>query len=346
MCAEAAHEIVPGGQAPPTRPPRALVVFDPPPEEIGAKIDWSPWYLTDEDDMGQNPEQTDCIDVFESSAKMLARERSWTGIRIGIDEFFAWIAEEPLVRISPDVFVLDDPPAKPYPPLWETWKPGINPPRFALEVVSSDWKKDYQDIPPKYAQLGSSELVIFDPKAARGETADPRRVALQVFRREADGAFVRVRSGGRIARSDELDAWVVVTLEGSGAFLRIARDPEGLDLLPTHEEALDEAERQKAEEQQARHQAEWRQAEEQRARREAERQKAEAERQKAEAEQRQAEAEQKLTEERNRLILRLDRRFGPLSPDQLRQLGELDGETLLDSLLTAGSLDEVPGLSV
>ena len=26
-----------------TRPPRALVVWEPPPEEIGAVIDWSRW---------------------------------------------------------------------------------------------------------------------------------------------------------------------------------------------------------------------------------------------------------------------------------------------------------------
>jgi Uma2 family endonuclease len=308
MCADAAYELLPDGPAPPTRLPMALVVFDPPADEGGARIDWSDWYLTDEEDEGQNPDQGDFIRSVTSSMRMLANERSWKSVRVASDEFFAWVQGEPLVRVSPDVFVMNAPPPKPYPKVWETWKPGVSPPRFALEIVSEDWKKDYDDNPPKYAQLGTSELVIFDPKAASGQTSNPRRVPLQVYRREADGAFVRVRlpADARIALSEELGAWLVVLGEGFDISLRIARDPEGLDLVPTKDEALVEAERLRSEEQRAR-----------------------------------LEAERGLVEERARLINRLERRFGPLESEQRRRLQALDMETLLNGLLDAESLDEL-----
>ena len=87
--------------------------------------------------------------------------------------------------------------------MWQTWLPGHRPPRWAVEIVSDDWKKDYEDNPLKYAQLGARELVIFDPDAAL--TSDRRgvRVPLQVYRRDADGAFVRVYRGEGPARSEE-----------------------------------------------------------------------------------------------------------------------------------------------
>jgi hypothetical protein len=291
----------------------ALVVFEPSPAHVGARIDWSDWYLTDEEDMGQNPDQADSIDIFKASLRILAEERSWQEVRIGFDEFFAWVEGEPLVRVSPDVFLMDNPPPKPFPKVWATWKPGINPPRFALEIVSEDWKKDYDDNPPKYAQLGTSELVIFDPLAARDQTSNPRRAALQLFRREADGAFVRVPVSGRSAWSEELDIWLVVLSDGPEVSVRLARDPKGCDLVPTNTEARQEAERQRAE----------------------------AERQRAEERQARQEAEQKLAGERTPLIRRLDQRFGPLTPEQRQHLETQDTEALLKALLTATTLDNL-----
>jgi hypothetical protein len=145
-------------------------------------------------------------------------------------------------------------------------------------------------------------------------------VALQVFRREADGFFVRVHAGDGIARSEELDAWLVVRHEETGVCLRLARDPAGQDLVPTHEEALEEAERQRLEEQRLR---------------------CEAEQRRVESERLCHEAEERLALEKERLIQRLDQRFGPLDSEQIRQLRELDTEALLDGLLTAGSIDEL-----
>jgi Uma2 family endonuclease len=240
------------------RRPVALVVQDPLPDEIDRPVDWSVWYLTDEEDMGHSVEQGKTVRPVTSSLQELANERGWTNILCEEDNFFAWIEAEPLVRVSPDAYLLDDPPPEPHPRMWETWRPGHKPPRWALEVVSEDWKKDDDDNPPKYAQLGTRELVIFDPHAAEvgaNGNGAPVRVPLQVYRRGADGAFIRVYHGNGPARSEEIDAWLVVRREGVPR-LRLARDAAGTDIVPTAEEAKRAAEAKLIEETAARRQAE------------------------------------------------------------------------------------------
>lgn len=231
------------------RSPLALVVYDPPPEELGAPIDWSAWYLTDEDDMSEGIEQGVILRGALSSLITLAEERAWANTFVGHDNFFAWVEEEPLVRVSPDVYLLDDPPPKPWPKMWQTWLPGHKAPRWALEIVSEDWKKDYELNPPKYAQLGTRELVLFDPDAAAKPDARKGirgarnvRVPLQIYRRGADGALVLVYRGNGPAFSEEIGASLVVQKEEGMALLRIARDAAGSDIVPTVEERAKAAE--------------------------------------------------------------------------------------------------------
>jgi hypothetical protein len=105
-------------------------------------------------------------------------------------------------------------------------------------MVSGDqWGKDYEEAPIKYAQLGAHELVIFDPEAALG-AGQRGRLSLQVYRREADHSFVRVHAGAGPARSDGIDAWLVVVIDGAVARLRVARDAAGVDLVPTAQEQI------------------------------------------------------------------------------------------------------------
>lgn len=189
---------------------------------------WSAWHRTDEDDMGESYEHHAIIRLFLATLSELARERDWTRSVVASDQYFAWVEDHPLVRVSPDVYVLDDAP-EPIPDSWQTWRPGHPPPRFALEVVSQRWGKDYDDNPPKYDQLGARELVIFDPDVAPGRTA---RTPLQVFRRDGD-RLRRVAAGPGPLHSVELDAWLVVV---PGPRLRLARDAAGADLVPTAEE--------------------------------------------------------------------------------------------------------------
>jgi Uma2 family endonuclease/cell division protein FtsB len=202
---------------------------------------WAAWYLTDEDDMGESIEQGIIIRLLLAALAELARERGWQRSLVASDQFFAWVEGEPLVRVSPDVYVLDDPPAA-YPGSWQTWRAGHPPPRFAVEVVSATWKKDYRDAPSKYKQLGARELIIFDPAAAAAPRL--RRFPLQVYRRTASGAWKRVLAGPGPVHSVELDAWLVVV---PGPRLRIARDPAGRDLVQTPEELVHVLRRENAE---------------------------------------------------------------------------------------------------
>ena len=229
------------------RQPRALVVRDAAPNESAALVDWSSWYLTDEEDVGESVEQWSILWQLVSSLGQLAVERGWKNVLWAGDTFFAWVPSEPLVRVSPDAYLLDDPPPPPRPKSWQTWLPGHHPPRWAVEVVSEEWKKDYEDNPPKYAQLGAKELVIFDPEAKAGDERRAR-VPLQIYRRGPDGAFVLAYRGDGPAWCEEIEAFLVVVDEAGAPRLRIARDPDGSDRVPTAEErALAEAEGRRAE---------------------------------------------------------------------------------------------------
>ncbi|MBI4815547.1 MAG: Uma2 family endonuclease [Deltaproteobacteria bacterium] len=285
----------------PARPPRGFVLL-----EGGTKIDWSKWYLTDEEDMGQSPEQHAVIQRMLGSLFELARERGWPEdkVFIGADSFFGWVEKEPLVRVSPDVYLLDDPPERPFPLSFQTWRTGHRAPRFALEVVSEKWKKDYDDAPDKYALLGTAELVIFD--AGAGTTRVKRRERLQVFRRDELGALVRVYAGPGPAWSEELKA-ALVSIPVSGSLeLAIARDPDGKDLVPTSAEALlrarrlleDSAERLRQVERELENERQAK-TEAERAKADAERAKIDAERAKEDAERAKIDAEQRLLEETN-----------------------------------------------
>lgn len=104
-------------------PPGAYVVRQA--EAAEATVDWSSWYLTDGEDLGQSGEQRANIKAFDSSLDVLAAERGWSGVHIGSDQFFAWRRDEPLVRVSPDVYLLDDPPERPFPAVGRPGSPAI-----------------------------------------------------------------------------------------------------------------------------------------------------------------------------------------------------------------------------
>ena len=212
--------------------PRSRRNGPPRPPEGG----WAAWYLRDEDDVGEGTEQGITVRTLLAALSELACERGWTRTLVAGDQFFAWVESEPLVRISPDVYLLDDPPTPPYPAMWRTWLAGQAAPRFAVEVVSEDWAKDYLHARSKYDQLGTRELVIFDPEATL--TRRGQRVVLQIFRRDADDTLVRVEAGEGPSYSAELDAWLVVQRGPAGPRLRIARDPAGADLVATAEEIV------------------------------------------------------------------------------------------------------------
>jgi len=226
------------GIAPTTtlRPPTYMVLRDLPPEARTTQVDWTRWHLN-EDDVAQSFEQGDIIRLLVSSLQELARERGWTKVLVGSDNYVAWVPAHPRVRVSPDVFLVDDPPPGRLPKSWQTWLPGHKPPRWSVEIVSEDWRKDYDDAPAKYGQMGCRELVLFDPDAARGDTRHPGRAPLVVYRRAEDGAFVEVYRGEGPAYSEQLGVWLLARLELGWTRLRLSHDEAGERLVQTADEA-------------------------------------------------------------------------------------------------------------
>jgi Uma2 family endonuclease len=203
--------------------------------------DWSQWYLRDEDDdVGQSSEHLFIVDALFHLCQELARERGWESAHVGSDQFIGWKQEHRLVRVSPDVYITDSPLAR-MPSSWETWLPGHRAPRFAVEVVSRDWRKDYTENPNKYASMGAAELVLVDPYAfshpRRAQQSEPKRVPLQVYRLDPDGLPLRVAAGSGPVHCAEIDAYLLFcTGRCSQPWVRISRDAAGRDLVPTADE--------------------------------------------------------------------------------------------------------------
>ena len=127
------------------RAPSGWVIRDLSSQGLNAAVDWSKWYVTDEEDLGECSLHKQIIELLLSCIRELGRERRCKNALISADAFFSWVKEHLLVRVSPDVYPLDDPPADMRVGNWQPWKRGVRPPRFALEVVSLDWKNDHED---------------------------------------------------------------------------------------------------------------------------------------------------------------------------------------------------------
>lgn len=230
----------------PGRPPRALNLVREVTPELA--VDWSSWRLTDEEDMGQNPVQARAIQLLAESVPVRLAELGRGDAFVGTDAFFAWVPSEPLVRVSPDVYVLPRRP-EPMPDSFQTWLPGHVAPMLAVEITSRDWQKDYELNPAKYAQLGVTELIIFDPRGTEGQ-----RVALQVYRKSDDGVFSKAYAGPGPAYCRTLNAYAVTSQDEDWApVMRFTYDAAGERLVPTqaefarHERDRAEHERDRAE---------------------------------------------------------------------------------------------------
>ena len=252
-------------------------------------FDWLTFYNSQEEDVGQNGEQTDWIKLMMSVLDVWAVEQGWSEVFVGSDQFFAWDERNPHKPIAPDVYLLDDPPSRPFPDTFQTWLPGIHAPRVAFEFVSHRWKKDYYEAPPHYDKLGVDELIIFDQPAARQPTLPGLdqddcgiRQPLQHFTRDRKGALTRTHLGQGPVWSPALNAWLTIVPTHNAPALRLATDPAGRHLVPSHKERA-EAERERAD-------AEWERAEAAEFERQREQARAEREQEKAEAEWERAEA--------------------------------------------------------
>ncbi|MEJ7729018.1 MAG: Uma2 family endonuclease [Polyangiaceae bacterium] len=157
---------------------------------------------------------------------------------VGSNQFIYWVQYSPTRSVAPDLYVLPGVPSDAAPKSWKVWETGVVP-SFALEVVSDDVRKDYEESPVRYAELGLRELVVFDPDSA----ASPDRVRWQVFRRLPRGGLSLVeRTDGDGVRSEVLGCWLRAVGAGSSLRVRVATGANGEELLPTEGESEHAAE--------------------------------------------------------------------------------------------------------
>ena len=208
------------------------------------EIDRSDWYLDEDEGMGEARLHGAIVRLLLTLIQDLAEQRGWTDCVIDSDQFISWVPSDPGIRVAPDIYLVRHAPADPWVGSWQTWKPGHNPPAFALEVVSKNWRKDYEQAPDKYADLGVEELVIFDPWP---ETRPhDRGLAFRHYLRH-EGGFRRHLTAERAVLSSVLGVWIVAVPTEDGVRLRLAI-PTKDDLLPTPiERERAEKERERAE---------------------------------------------------------------------------------------------------
>jgi hypothetical protein len=157
---------------------------------------------------------------------------------VGADQFIYWRQYHPHARIAPDVYVMHGVEPDTEVKSWKLWIDG-SVPSFALEIVSEEWEKDYEEAPIKYQELGVPEVVIFDP----GYELHRDGVRWQVYRRLGKRGLLRVEAtNGDRVRSRSLGCWLRAVGEGKHLRLRIAEGRQGERLVPTSEERA-EAER-------------------------------------------------------------------------------------------------------
>lgn len=150
---------------------------------------------------------------------------------IGSDQFVYWDPTDPKQSLAPDAFVRLGGPDCEF-SSWKVWERGA--PDVAVEIISdfdardANWEVKFE----KYRRLGVRELVRFE---AAGDNLD-EGISLRVWD-SIDNDLVEREGVERVAASHVLPgAWVVVSGSKGIAQLRLSRDPQGLDMLPTSAE--------------------------------------------------------------------------------------------------------------
>lgn len=159
---------------------------------------------------------------------------------IGSDQFLYWDRTDPRRCVCPDVFVKRGRPHARF-DSWKTWEGGI--PELAVEIVSDFDRSaaEWDDKLRRYGASGIPELVRFDEEDERQPLHIWDDVDGELLERAADDPNLRYCRA--------LDLWWVTPFHNDAPTLRLSRDPDGRDLLPTDEErrALAEQERARAE---------------------------------------------------------------------------------------------------
>lgn len=174
--------------------------------------------------------------ISELLRPLLARFLAEQGMvaHVGANQFLYWVQHEPTRCIAPDIYVLPGIAQSRVEKVWKLWNEHVVP-SFCLEIVSTDFEKDYVTIPSACDEIGVKEVVVFDPEA--GSTSE--RITWQIFRRKKKSGRLEqiLRTHRDTIRSEQLNCWLSVVGHGSEQRIRIARDVNGRDLYPTDAEA-------------------------------------------------------------------------------------------------------------
>jgi Uma2 family endonuclease len=178
--------------------------------------------------------------IAELLRPLLARSLAALGVKafVGADQFIYWRQYAPTESCAPDVYVMSGLDPDLDVDCWKTWEEPRAVPSFALEIVSrANPRKDVTVSPIRHAALGTRELVVFDPRRPRKILRSGDRTRWTVFRRVARRGLVQVEAtnADRIY-SKSLKLWLRVVGEGIHLRVRLARGPEGDELIPTAEE--------------------------------------------------------------------------------------------------------------
>lgn len=187
-----------------------------------------PTFYRVEDDVGEHELQTYILELLRPLVERYLADQQIDG-HVGSDQFIYWRQHEPQACVAPDLYVLPRVPQSIAIETWKVWEQGVVP-TLALEVVGRNPRKDYEDAPLRYAELGVDELIVFDPFIG------PDRFAFTVYRRQ-QGSFLRVQQtqADRVW-SQQLGCYLRKVGEDAATRLRLATGPDGNDLLPTPEE--------------------------------------------------------------------------------------------------------------
>jgi Uma2 family endonuclease len=184
-------------------------------------------------------------DMGTSSFEMLLRllllplTRRWLAHQgrpcfVGADQFIYWERFNPSKCVAPDLYTCPALPPEACPDALLLWMMDDHAvPPFALEVVSENKGKDYVVAPRKYEELGTRELVVYDPQFEHREGG----WRWQVYRQKKRGGWKRpaVSNEDRVW-SEELGCWLRVVEVNGEPLVRLGVGEDGEKLFPTKEE--------------------------------------------------------------------------------------------------------------
>lgn len=173
--------------------------------------------------------------------RKILRQAAGDSATAGSDQFVYFDASDPKRKCAPDGYVkLGVPYHKVY--SWKTWKTGV--PELCVEILSpsdTEEKLTLEEKLRRFHTMGVSEVVTFNVDAPKGK----RLRAWDLI----EGDLVERKIEGERTPCLTLSAWFVIgTSEeiDEDAVLRLSRDPEGRDMIPTPFE-IERAEKMQAE---------------------------------------------------------------------------------------------------